>query len=63
MPEDEPGQQSPSTPEDPFRPGHAGSMMVLETFRGLREAGGGLVDAAFLTAAFIIANSRAADQP
>ena len=60
MPEDQPEQQAP--PTDPFRPSHAGNVMVLETFRGLREAGGGLVDAAFLTAAFVIANSRAADQ-
>ena len=59
MPDDEPTQQAP--PADPFRPSHTGNVMVLETFHGLREAGGGLIDCAFLTAAFVIANSRAAD--
>jgi len=60
MPDDQPDQQAP--PADPFRAGHTGNVMVLEVFRGLREAGGSLVDSAFITAAFVIANGRA-DQP
>lgn len=33
--------------------------MVLDTFWGLRGAGGTLLDSAFLTAAFVIANAAA----
>jgi hypothetical protein len=59
MPDDQPGQQAPGTPQDPFAASHTGNVMVLETYRGLRNAGGGLIDSAFLTAAFVIANAAA----
>lgn len=61
-PEDQPerpGQETPGPPPDPFATSHTGNVMVLETYRGLRSAGGGLVDSAFLTAAFVIANAAA----
>lgn len=58
-PEDQPEQQAPGSPPDPFAPSHTGNVMVLDTFHGLRSAGGGLIDSAFLTAAFVIANAAA----
>ena len=52
-------RETAGQPPDPVAASHAGSIMVLETFRGLRSAGGGLLDSAFLTAAFVIANAAA----
>ena len=52
-------EQPQTSPPDPFATSHSGNIMVLETYRGLRAAGGALVDSAFLTAAFVIANAAA----
>ena len=55
-----PREDAPGPPPDPFATSHTGNIMVLETFRGLRGAGGSLIDCAFLTAAFVIASAAAA---
>ena len=62
MPDEQPGQQAPGTPPDPFTAIHTGWIGCVEMFRHARRAGASLVEAAVLVAAIIRVNGEAGPQ-
>jgi hypothetical protein len=44
----------PGMPADPFTPADTGYALIMGSFRGLRKAGAGLMEAALITAAHVV---------
>lgn len=61
-PEDQPEQQAPGTPQDPFTALHTGWIGVVEMFHHARRAGASMVEAAVLVAAIVRVNGEAGPQ-
>jgi hypothetical protein len=50
-----------SSPPDPFSATHAGCVAILQMYRNFREAGGGWIESAVLTAAQVAVMGHVSD--
>ena len=48
------GAAPPAMPPDPFTPADIGDALIMGSFKGLRRAGAGLMEASLITAAHVV---------
>ena len=61
MPDDQPGQQAPKMPPDPFTAAHMGHIAILEMYRGLRSTGAGMIEAAVIVGGILAVMGKAGE--